>query len=255
MLTFDDVCPVYLRNHHLAGHDSPSTMSISAFLKELVSNLSEENYEKTLSDYRFWMKIGTTHGCALNNKLQDDILNNRKPDLVYPTSSRLIHPTSQRLLQFITDVEQHLVSPTHTRLSRSLLNEFFDRNLRLGSQSTIYSSELSSFYTNVGFLAHWVNLGYIGVEDVRDNILQSLTFRPVPLDHQLHSLLILLKIAGATFAVYVDPSIMDRCLNVLKSRSNMKSEVTALTKVRAFFSGIMISHECRKTGCDKTIRE
>jgi hypothetical protein len=50
----------------------------------------------------------------------------------------------------------------------------------------------------------------------------------------LNSLGILFKISGATFAAYVDPSVMDRCCDALRSADLENTLVAAeLVKVRA----------------------
>ena len=51
---------------------------------------------------------------------------------------------------------------------------------------------------------------------IRDHILQSLISHPKLYDHQADALIILLKLAGATFAAYADPSVVDRCFELLK---------------------------------------
>ena len=221
-------------------------MAISEFLSKLVSRLSEENYEQTLSDYRFWMKIGITHGSIPDNQLHKVIWENTKPELVYPSSSQLIHPTTHRLLQFITDVEFNPASPTHVQLCNSSLNGFFADNTDFYFRTYFQDYEWSRFYANVNFLAHWVNVGCLNVEDVRDHILQSLTFRPVPSFYQLCSLLILLKIAGATFAAYMDPSVMGRCLHVLKSSDFQHPAIATLAKVRALCPSAKTGNKCRE---------
>ena len=205
-------------------------MSISQFLGELVSKLSKENYERTLFDYRFWTKIGATLGRIHDDQLYNDIRDNMKPDSVYPSapSLSLIHPTSRLLLQFVTNVESQPISSTHTRLRHSVLSDFFSDNLIIVRNPSFGGQ--ARFYTHVNFLAHWANLGYLSLEDVRDNILQSLTFQPTPDIHQLYSLYILLRIAGATFAAYVGPSVMDRCLQALES-----PECASHGQVRVFF--------------------
>ena len=222
-------------------------MGIPDVLGDLVSHLSEKNYEQTLLDYRLWTKIGVTHGWISEKQLENDIKGNMKPHLVYQENSyELIHPTSHLLLQFITDVELNPVSSTHARLCHSSLHDFFADNSSLDLWPNARSNnKLREFYTNVNLLAHLVNLGHVGVEDVQDHILQSLTFRPIPHGHQLCSLLILLKIAGATFAAYVDPSLMARCLDVLKS-AEFGSGIKTLAKVRVFFLKMTTGHGCRE---------
>ena len=214
-------------------------MGIPQHLRRLVSNLSEKNYEQMVSDYRFWMKIGLTHGWTSDDELDSYIQENIKPG----PHQQLIHPTSHFLLQFVTDVSFDPVSSTHTRLCHSSLYRFFADNLDFSSRSYPKDHQLSEFYTNVNFLAHWVNLGYLGVEDVRDHLLQSLTFQHSPLDYQVNSLLILLKIAGATFAAYVDPPVINHCLNIIKSKSGPHG---TLIKVRRIIIRMAINNGCEE---------
>ena len=213
-------------------------MKISSYLNKLVLGLSEENYDQTLSDYRLWMGIGVTHGWIPGDQLYNDILTSMKPELVDPSSAQLIHSTSRRLLRFVTEVGNDpllsaFVSGTHERLCLQSLKNFFAINLdfMLGKDRPI--AELRRFYTDANFLAHWANLGYLNVEDVRSHILQSLTFRPTTFTYQSNSLAVLLNISGATFAAYVDSSVMDRCCDVLKSVNPGSSWVAdGLAKVR-----------------------
>ena len=211
-------------------------MGLSSFLTELVRSLSENNYEQSLSEYRFWMKLGAAHGWVNDYQLCDDIRAAMKPDLVYPlSSSQFIHPTSHLLIRFITDVGLDPVLSTYAsnaqnRLCRESLERFVDRNVEFVSASGWNNSYVSEFYTSVNFLAHWANLGYLSIEDVQDYILQSLTFQPTVHSHQLISLVVFLKISGATFAAYVDPSVMDRCCDLIES-GNFGSSLVGLAKV------------------------
>ena len=219
-------------------------MATPEFIGELVSRISEENYEQTLFDYRLWMKIGVTHRLIPDHQLRNAILENMRPELVYPSTSQLIHPATHLLVQLITDTEPNPVSPTHVQLYHLSLKDFFADNSVFYLRTNVENYRWRKFYTNVNFLAHWVNVGCLSVEDVRYHILQSLTFRPVPCFYQLCSLLILLKIAGATFAAYVDPSVMDRCLHVLKSGDFQSPAIATLAKVRAFCFSIKTDNKC-----------
>lgn len=222
-------------------------MGISDHLKVLVTNLSKEGYDQTLSDYRFWTKIGVTHGWTADSQLHDDISANIiRPCILHPYTSHLIHPTSHLLLQFITDVELDPISPTHVQLCRSSLKDFFAYNSSYAFQAAPQNVDLCNFYSQVNILAHCINLGCLDVEDVRDHILQSLTLRPDLQIHQLHSLLILLKISGATFAAHVDPFVMDRCLNVLKTSTNHIPAAATLVKVRTSFLVAITSYKFRE---------
>ena len=214
-------------------------MGISSFFRKLLHDLSEDNYEQTVFDYRFWMKFVAAHGWIRDDRLYDDIQVSIKQDLVYPKTKHLIHPTSHLLIRLLTDVGADPVlstyaSSAHDQLCRVSLRDFVDDNLDIMLGRTLYDWELCRFYTNTNFLAHWINLGHLTVEDVRDRILQSLTSKPTVHPHQLNSLMILLKTSGATFAAYVDSSVMERCYDLLKlNKSGIGPVGTGLAEVRA----------------------
>ena len=164
------------------------------------------------------------------------------PTILEAFCGKLIHSDVHLLLRFISDAEldpalSAYAIGLHDRLCRGALERFFNQNLRYLPDSV--SSENRSwkfceYYTTVNLIAHWVNLGCVQLEDIRDHILQSLIFQPTVHPHQLNSLMILFKISGATFAAYVDPSVMDRCCNLLKlSNPENKFIATGLAKVRA----------------------
>ena len=256
---------------------------ISSFLTESLNNISEENYDQTFSACRFWIELGAVHGDMSNDKLYNNILgstrpgliqasdtemkeDNARPDWVNPYYGRytsythttkldafcgkLIHSDVHLLLRFAGDAE---LDPTlsayaiglRDRLCRNTLEGFFNQSLRYTLSGTSKNSyRFCEFYTTVNLLAHWVNLGYVQLEDIRDRILQSLIFQSAIYPHQLHSLMILLKISGATFAAYVDPSVMDRCCDLLKL-INVEGKYVAvgLTKVRASILTIKKNYE------------
>ena len=157
---------------------------------------------------------------------------------------QLIHSKVHLLLRFITDAERDpslsaYATGLHDRLCRESLQQFFRQVLdyieNQGASPEQSTRELSEFYTGVNLIAHWVNLGYVKLEDVRDHILQSLigTFQPTVHDHQLNSLMILLKISGATFKAYVDPSVMERCRHILQPNNLGNGLIpTVLAEVR-----------------------
>ena len=201
--------------------------------------------------------------------MYNDILDNLRPKLItvpwleevrlegkrytsdtprdYITKGQLIHTGARRLLRFITDAEQDPVLSTyaiglHDRLCRESLELFFRRTLDYISGST--KDQLCQFYTRVNLIAHWVNLGYVKLEDVRDHILQPIIFQPTVHAYHLNSLMILLKISGATLAAYVDPSIMDRCCDLLRSSKPSKGTILPeFAKVRTPVLGIMMSYK------------
>jgi len=252
-------------------------MDISWPPMKLLYDISEKNYDRTFSAYRFWIKLGAARGSASNHQLYSDastrcnlikipyctgaaIQYNNKTH--HGASGQLIHSNVHLLLRFITDAERDPALSTyaiglHDRLCHESLEQFFRQGL--GFVPSPNSDQLREFYTRVNLIAHWVNLGYVKLEDVRDHILQSLTLQPAVYDHQLNSLMILLKISGATFATYVDPSVMDRCYDLLKPSNLAKSSIfddrmvdINLAMVRALILTVRIN--CERRGLQEVLK-
>ena len=232
-------------------------------LAKLLHSLSEESYDRTFVAYRYWIGLGATRGGVSNLQIYNDVRDNTKPDLIkvpwlrqvyinyshqdVPTGE-LIHTNVHLLLRFITDAEQDPALSTyatglHDRLCRESLEQFFMQVLDYISGST--STQLCEFYTRVNLIAHWINLGYVKLEDIRDHILQPLILQPVVCAHHLNSLMILLKISGATLAAYVDPSIIDRCCVLLKSSKPINGTILSeLAEVRMLVLRMKMGYEC-----------
>ena len=70
---------------------------------------------------------------------------------------------------------------------------------------------------------------------IRNHILQSLIdiSHPKLYDHQADALVILFKLAGATFEAYADPSAVDRCFKLLKDSYSRGTVRGKLIQVRA----------------------
>jgi len=246
-------------------------MGISTFLTTSLQDLSEENYNHTFSVYRFWIGVGAAHGGIPNDQLEADILNNVQPgsmnisprgqirtDVLQDPNCIRRRPLSSAisnqiplLLRFITDAELDPVLSTyaiglHDRLCRRSLEQFFSQNLDFIPNGVVVTPDkLCKYYATVNLVAHWVNLGRVGLEDVQDRILQSLTFQPTVHAHQSNSLAILLKISGATFAAYVDPLVVDHCCDVLRSNDHEGPTVaTRLAEVRALTLAMKKDYEC-----------
>ena len=246
-------------------------MDTSWPLMKMLYEISEENYDRTISAYHFWMSLGAAHGGISNHQLYNDILgsastkhnsitalqwerhsttqyNNAVQSVI---TGQLIHKNAHLLLRFITDAELDPGLSTqaiglHDRLCRESLEQFFRQTLDYipGGPEEPTPEQLCEFYSRVNFIARWVNLGYVGLEDVRDHILQSLALQPTVYPHQLNSLMILLAISGATFAAYVDPSVMDRCCDLLKP-SNLGGKLVSigLAAVRALILTVKMNYE------------
>ena len=236
-------------------------MDTSWPLMKMLYNISPGNYDSTFSAYRFWIKLRAARGGVSNHQLYNDILGSATtihnwittPQWDYNTRiqynsmeqweprGQLIHSNAHLLPRFITDAELDPVLSTYAiglrdRLCGESLEQLFRQSLDYipGEWKGPTSEQLCEFYTRVNLIAHWVNLGYVELEDIRDHILQSLAFQPIVYPHQLNSLMILLKISGATFAAYVDSSVMDRCCDLLKP-SNLSYQLVLieLAEVRA----------------------
>jgi len=91
---------------------------------------------------------------------------------------------------------------------------------------------MGSLYADANLIAHWANLGYVEEAAIRNRILQSLIFHPRPCDHQAHTLILLFKLAGSTFRAHADPSVVDRCLEILDSHRHCTSVEWGLIQVR-----------------------
>jgi len=186
--------------------------------------LSDQNYEESFSFYRFWFDTGVTHQQMSHDIIFETILNHKPAGSIDPRSGKLIHSTAHSILRFATDAESDRILAPYTsglrgRLCTSIFQEFFDTNLdgvwRRENRSP-WGGE-ANFYTDVNLIALWANAGCVEEAVIRNRILQSLISHPNLYDHQADALIILFKLAGATFEAYADPSVVDRCFERLKS--------------------------------------
>ena len=190
---------------------------LQAILRNLVEKISDGNYDESFAQYRLWLDIGDAHGDITQDQLNDDMYWGARSGSL----RELIHTTAHLLIRFIGDVEadrklSRYASGLHQRRSKSALSSFFETNLRI-MESGYCGSRKPNFLTDVNFIARWANLGYVGEETIRNHILQSLIAHPKFHDHQADALIILFKLAGATFGAYADPSVVDRCFELLRS--------------------------------------
>jgi len=86
-----------------------------------------------------------------------------------------------------------------------------------------------------------MNLGYVEETAIRDHILQSLISHPKLYKVQVDALIILFKLAGATFAKYSDLAVVDRCFELLKVHYERDSARGDLVRVRAVLHGEIVS--------------
>ena len=204
---------------------SPATtamQTIGEALGFVAGGLSDKNYAQSLDFYHFWLGTGRTHIQVPSDQIFDAIWNNRAAGSSIDSSScQLIHSAAHLILRFASDVQSdHILSPysagLESRLCAGSLREFSNNNLMIARYG---QDAVGGFYADVNLVAHWTNLGYVEEATIRGHILQSLISHPKLYDHQADALIILLKLAGATFEAYADPSVVDRCFELLRGHS------------------------------------
>ena len=168
-----------------------------------------------------------------------------RPSPLPPPPLKLIHPNAHLILRISSDVESDNILATHNsglqnRLCAKILTKFFEGNLtvvwqnRTGSEDWVARYRVPQlFYAHANLIAHWANLGYVQEAAIHSHILQSLISHPKLHDHQADALIILFKLAGATFEAHVDPSVVDRCFELLRGHYSRDSERGKLVQVRA----------------------
>jgi len=193
---------------------------INKVLDPVVSKLSDQNYTQSLDLYRLWFDIGQTYYHIPRDKIFNTIWSHRATNSTINLSNgKLINSAANLILRFASDAESDPILAPHSsglqsRLCAASLREFFRNNLR-EAQGGARPHEI---YEDANLIAHWVNLGYVKETSIRNHILQSLISHPTLHDHQVYLLIILFKLAGATFEAYADPSVVDRCFELLKKR-------------------------------------
>jgi len=196
---------------------------INATLGLVVGRLSDENYAQSLDFYRFWFGIAQTYHQIPSDQIFDTIWENRETNSINVVRGPLIHPTAHLIVRLASDAESdNLLAPyssgIQNRLCTRSLQQFFSDNLSTARRiMNGYADQASNrFCVDTTLIAHWANLGYMEESAIRSHILQSLISHPTFYDHQADALIILFKLAGATFEVYADPSVVDRCFELLK---------------------------------------
>ena len=190
---------------------------IESALGSVVGQLSDQNYAHSAAFYRLWFDIGQTYPEISSDHISEAIWNNRGTGSMNTHYGKFIHSTAPLIARLASDVasDNLLATGLQSRLSTRSLHEFFRNNLNLADGHT----GIVSFYTDANFIAHWANLGYVEEAAIHNHILQSLIFHPTLYDHQADALIILFKLAGATFEAYADSLVIDRCFELLKRHS------------------------------------
>ena len=200
--------------------------SVDTALSPVVAGLSDENYTESFTFFRFWFDIGQRYHQVPSGWVFNAIWKNRGVGSINPIAGKLFLPSVHLALRFARDAESdHILAPYNSglqgRLSARSLQDFFSHNLTVVwyKQTGNGGGAEGELCAVTNLIAHWVNLGFVEEAAIRNDILQSLISHPKLYDHQADALLILFKLAGATFEAYADPSALDHCFELLKSHS------------------------------------
>jgi hypothetical protein len=185
--------------------------------------ISDENYEQSFAFSRFWLDIEQTYRRIPSDLALDVVLSKRGMGTINTGRGELIHPTAHLFLRFTSNAESDLIFVPYNAGLQScictrILQDFFCGNLRSvqAVDPNYWRSFPEAFYTNTNLIAHLANLGHLEEVVIHNHILQSLISHPKLYDHQADALVILFKLAGATFEACADPSVVDRCFELLK---------------------------------------
>ena len=191
--------------------------TIGGALDLVVGGLSDQKYAQSLDFYRYWLGIGQADIQVPPDQILDAIWNNRVGSSIQP-NGEIFHLTAHLILRFASDAESDPIlapcsSGLQSRLCTRSLREFSNNHLMIARYGR---GTVREFYADANLIANWANLGYLEEAAIRDRVLQSLTAHPKLYDHQADALIILFKLAGATFGAYADPSVIDRCIELLR---------------------------------------
>ena len=221
---------------------------IQAALNSVIAKISDQNYDESFAFYRFWFEIAQTYSQILPDQIFDDIRKNRWSTAIDSRYAKLIHPTVHLIFRFANDAESDpILGPhsvrLHSRLRPKVLQEFFENSVKVARERERGFSEDAGYWfpADVNFIAHWANLGYVEEATIRNHILQSLICHSKLYEHQADALIVLFKLAGATFAKYADPTVIDRCFELLKVHYGGNSARGNLVRVRVTLLGEMLS--------------
>ena len=199
-------------------------MSIQRSLSSTISRLSDQNYDQSFAFYRFWFDIAHTHSEIPPDQILDTIWDNRGAGPgIQPGHTQFIHSTAFLVLRFAGDAESDSILGPHSvglrsRLCTRYLKQFFEDSMMHVEypQRNAWGSDWEHSYGYATLVAHLANLGYVDESVIRGHILQSLTSHQQLYNHQADALVILFELAGATFEKYADPSVVDRCFELLE---------------------------------------
>ena len=181
-----------------------------------ITNLSDQNYEKSLTYFRFWFEVGHTHLQLHADQIFDMIYEGRASGLSNYAS---VYPKTALILRLINSLESDPTLAPECAGFRNLfcykiLQNFFDNDMGAVLSNSSYNAVPNGYYADVNYVAHCANFGYMEETTIRNHILQSLVSHTRMLEHQVTALAILFKIAGATFEAYADPAVVNRCFEI-----------------------------------------
>ena len=147
--------------------------------------------------------------------------------MIEPPSGKLIHLTALLALRFAADAEPDSTLAPHSvglqiGLCARFPKDFFEDGMTWHveyNDGRWLEGGWDRLYACANFVTHLANLGCLDESVIRDDIPQSLTSHPKLYNHcQADGLIILFKLAGATFEKYGDSSVVDRCFELLECR-------------------------------------
>ena len=222
--------------------------TIDELLDSLIAKLSDENYARSFASYRLWFDIGQTYHQIASDRTLDALCNKRTAgSSISPADGRLIYSTAPLILRFASDAELDSILSSHNsglqnRLCTRALQGFFSSNLTAVQREDMRGGSVTYGYSvdpdvlvcaEANLVAHWANLGCVEQAAIRTRILQSLIDHQKLYDHQADALIILFKLAGATFEAHADSSVVDRCFDLLKNHYSHNSVKGRLVQVSA----------------------
>ena len=208
-------------------------------LGAVVEKLSDQNYEQLLALYRLLFDVGLTYFQTSSGQISDHVwkIFDRGSAAVSHKDGKLIHPTAHLAIRFASDAESDStlapqIAGLQSRLCASNLRWFFDINA--GCTRSPHDSWVNTSISRANLVAAWANLGYVEESAIRNHILQLLISEPLPKlqDYNADAIIVLFKIAGATFEAYADPSVVDRCFELLKNHYSFNTVKGRLVQVR-----------------------
>lgn len=193
---------------------------IELAIRKVVSELSDDNYERSLAFCRFWIRVEHTYSRTTPGLTFDAIWGYKAR---FSSTTVFTDKMALLLLRFINDIESdRVVGPLsvglQNRFCARLLEEFFGDNLFLTLGQSCFPTA-ARLYMNSTLIAHCANLGYIHGAATPNDILQLFSQHSGSrklLQSQAIAICILFKVAGATFDAYCDPSLVDSCFKLLE---------------------------------------